>query len=202
MKPILFIFIILSLVFISCSKKDPVTDLTKNNQQQNPTSQDSRTNSNPTSSSYYNVKSVSSDIKKFQLIDFSWNENGQEKKLSDFKGKVILVNFWATWCGPCRHELPDLSQICKDLNGKDFKMVGVSVDQNISQLENFLKTNSLSYVVVHESGILLPLYMNATGVTDDVIPQSFIIDKSGKIVETMIGSHSKEDFLKMINKYL
>lgn len=200
MKPLIILALITSFLFVSCSKKDPVTNLSGNKQQQQQPVQNNPSNTG--SSSYYNVSNVSSDVKKNQLIDFSWNENGQEKKLSDFKGKVIVVNFWATWCGPCRHELPDLSKISQDLKDKDFKMVGVSVDQNLNQLESFLKSNSLSYLVVHESSSLLPSYMSATGMTDDVIPQTFVIDKSGKIVETLIGSHSKEDFLKVINKYL
>jgi thiol-disulfide isomerase/thioredoxin len=199
MKSITFLILITSLLFVSCSKKDPGTNLSGNNQQKQPV-QNNTTSTG--SASYYNVSNVSSDVKKNQLIDFSWNENGQEKKLSDFKGKVIVVNFWATWCGPCKHELPDLSKISQDLKDKDFKMVGVSVDQNLNQLESFLKSNSLSYLVVHESSSLLPSYMSATGMTDDVIPQTFVIDKSGKIVETLIGSHSKEDFMKVINKYL
>jgi len=186
MKSITFLILSVSLFFASCSKKEPVNNQSGNNQkpQQQQTSQNNTQNQNP------------------QMIDFSWSESGKEQKLSDYKGKVIVVNFWATWCGPCRRELPDLSQIAKDLKEKDFKMVGVSVDRDNMQLTSFLKANPLSYSVVHNPDNLLSQYMSATGMTDDVIPQTFVIDKSGKIVETLVGSHSKEDFLKIINKYL
>ena len=190
MKSIIFLALITSFLFVSCSKKDPVTDLSKNNQQKQQTTQNTQNTQN------------SQQNQNPQLIDFSWTEKGEQKKLSDYKGKVIVVNFWATWCGPCRHELPDLSQISKDLSGKEFKLVGVSVDRDNAQLESFLKTNPLSYSVAHDPSDLLSKYMSATGMTDDVIPQTFVIDKSGKIVETLIGSHSKDDFMKVINKYL
>ncbi len=187
MKFTLIVILVLSFMLLSCSKKETNID-TKNNQKQS--------SQNQTQNQSLQQK------QKPQLIDFSWSEKGREQKLSDFKGKVIVVNFWATWCGPCRRELPDLSQIAEELKEKDFKLVGVSVDQNKSQLESFLKSNTLSYSIAHNPNDLLFQYMSATGMTDDVIPQTFVIDKSGNIVETLIGSRSKADFIKIINKYL
>ncbi|HJY63692.1 MAG TPA: TlpA disulfide reductase family protein, partial [Ignavibacteria bacterium] len=139
---------------------------------------------------------------KDDMVDFTWNENGKDVKLSDYKGKVILVNFWATWCGPCRRELPSLSQISNELKDKDFKMVGVSVDDNPAALSGFLQSNSLSYTILHEPNELVGKYMEVTGQRDNVIPQTYLIDKKGKVVEVIIGSRSKSDFLSLINKYL
>ena len=173
---------ICSVILISCSKKDS-TDTTKK--------QENSQNTN---------KQTDKSMK--EMIDFSWNENGRNVKLSDFKGKVIVLNFWATWCGPCRKELPSLSQLSTDLKDKNFKMIGISVDNEQVTIDNFLKSNTLSYTVLHEPNGLLAKYMSASGVTDDVIPQTFIIDKNGKIVESLIGSRSKEDFMTIINKYL
>jgi peroxiredoxin len=199
MKFSLILVLIFSGIFISCSKKETTVDLSKNKQ----TTSNSQNQNTNYSAAYYQVKNVDSDVKKNESVNFSWSENGQDKKLSDYKGKVVLLNFWATWCGPCKHELPDLSQISKDLGDKDFKLIGVSVDQNPAMLDNFLKTNSLSYTVLLETnGKLFEKYMSAVGGDQDVIPQTYIIDKNGKIVEAIIGSHSKEDFLKIINKYL
>jgi peroxiredoxin len=181
MKFYLSLALILSFVFISCSKKDSTSDLSKNKQQ---TQTD---NKNKT---------------EIHAVDFTWSENGQDKKLSDYKGKVILLNFWATWCGPCKREIPDLSQLSNDLSNKDFKMIGISVDQNPSMLEGFLKSNKLSYTIFRDQGDLMGKYMSATGSSQDVIPQTYIIDKEGNVVEVLIGSRSKEDFLKIINKYL
>jgi peroxiredoxin len=136
------------------------------------------------------------------FIDFGWSENDKAKNLSDYKGKVILLNFWATWCPPCRKELPALSEIANDMKGKDFQMIGISVDENPDALVNFLKSNTLTYTILHENSGLLEKYMSVAGNKDNVIPQSFIIDKNGKIVESIIGSRSKEDFVKLINKYM
>ncbi|MCI0714800.1 MAG: TlpA family protein disulfide reductase [Chlorobi bacterium] len=137
-----------------------------------------------------------------EMVDFSWTENGKKVKLSDHKGKVIFVNFWATWCPPCRKELPALSQISSELKGKDFVIVGVSVDDNQQVLDRFLNSNNLPYPVVLDIDGLVAKYMDASGQNQNVVPQSYIINKDGKIVEAIIGSRSKEDFLSLINKHL
>ena len=201
MKNRISIFLILILTIVSCSKKETSQDIQKNKTTQ---SSDNKSNQTPSNaSSFYSVKNIDSEIKKNELVNFTWSENGQDKKLSDYKGKVILLNFWATWCGPCKRELPDLSQLAKDLSGKDFKLIGVSVDENPLALENFLKNIPLSYTVLSEpASILYTKYMDATGGRDNVIPQTYIIDKNGKVVETLIGTRNKGDFLKLINKCL
>jgi thiol-disulfide isomerase/thioredoxin len=191
-----------SFISVNCGKKDSAElknikpkDNTQTKQNQTQSSQTAAGNS-------FAVKSVGSTEGKNNMVDFSWVENGLEKKLSDYKGKVILVNFWATWCPPCRKELPALSQISNELKGKDFVLIGVSVDDNQQVLDNFLKANSLSYTVVHEPNELLAKYMSAADQNQNVVPQSYILDKNGKLVETILGSRSKEDFLSLINKHL
>jgi thiol-disulfide isomerase/thioredoxin len=154
------------------------------------------------SSSYSTIKTSGNSVQKNQSVEFTWSENGKEVKLSDFKGKVILLNFWATWCGPCKREIPALSQISNELKDKNFKLIGVSIDQNPLALDSYLKSNSISYTILHEPGDLLGKYMQASGNDQNVIPQSFIIDKNGKIGEILVGSRSKSDFLALINKYL
>lgn len=199
MIPRFLILLLGAVMLISCSKKDLDTDLYKKPQ----TPGDNKSTQNTGSQSgYFSIKDIDSDVKMNQLVNFTWSENGQDRKLSDFKGKVIVLNFWATWCGPCKRELPDLSQLSKDLSGKDFKLIGISVDENPVALDNFLKSNSLSYTILHEPGRLVNKYMSVTGATDNIIPQTYVIDKNGKIVESLIGSRSKDDFLKIINKYL
>jgi peroxiredoxin len=193
MKLFTFFLISLSLLFLSCSKKtDTVSN--KNSVQQNTQS--------ASQGLYYTVKNITDAGGKNEPADFSWTENGQEKKLSDYKGKVVLLNFWATWCPPCKRELPDLSSLAKELSAKDFKIIGISVDENPTALDTYLKANALPYTILHEQGGLLNKYMSATGGDQNVIPQTFIIDKKGKIVEAVIGSRSKQDFLTLINKYL
>jgi len=211
MKKIIVLFVAISVSFFSCSKDDGSTSKKqeqqsiKNQQQQtqnNNQNQNQNNNISSPTSNVYQVKSIGNSAGKDQFVDFSWQENGQDKKLSDYKGKVILLNFWATWCGPCKRELPDLSKLSTELQGKDFKLIGISVDEQSGAVDNFLRSNQLSYTVLHEPSELVMKYMTVSGQSDNVIPQTYIIDKNGKVVEALVGSRSKEDFMKILNKYL
>lgn len=205
------LILFIGILSFSCGKKDePVTtnqNIKPNTQQQQNPQTNNQTNTTTqtqtkSTDGFYAVKTVGTSAGEKQYVDFSWSESDKEKKLSDYKGKVIFLNFWATWCPPCKKELPALSEISKDLEGKDFQMIGISVDENPAALVNFLKSNSLPYTILHENGGLLEKYMSVSGNGQNVIPQSFIIDKKGKVVENIVGSRSKEDFVSIINKHL
>jgi thiol-disulfide isomerase/thioredoxin len=109
--------------------------------------------------------------------------DGTYLKLSDLKGKVVLLNFWATWCPPCREEIPSMMKLNRAMTGKPFQMVAVSIDEGGKPaIESFFK----------ESGFTLPAYLDpegkavrAYGVTG--VPESFIVDKKGIIVKKIIG---------------
>lgn len=210
MYRLLFAAIIAALVSFNCSKKDETTtqDVKPQgyNQQQNTQQNQQNTGENKStqtgSKTSYAVKSVGTSKAKNEMVDFSWSEDGKDVKLSDYKGKVILLNFWATWCPPCRKELPDLSQISTELKDKDFVMIGVSVDDNQEVLNKFLETNRLPYTIVFEPTELVGKYMSTAGQTQNVVPQTYIINKEGKVVEAILGSRSKADFLSLINKHL
>jgi len=193
------VIFITGVLFISCSKKNDTTATQKDTPKQNNSQNTSQQQTGATPS--YKVTNVSTAGKN-EMVDFTWSENGKDVKLSDYKGKVILVNFWATWCPPCKKELPSLSQIASELKDKDFKMIGVSVDDNQSVLNSYLQSNSLPYTIVHEPDQLVQKYMEATGQNQNVVPQTYLIDKKGKVVEVIIGAKSKSDFINLINKYL
>lgn len=201
MKRVLLAVILAAAVSFNCSKTTEKTDVKPQDNKQN-TQQQQKQDTKPASGSSFAVKDVDKDVTKNEMVDFKWDENGKEMKLSDYKGKVILLNFWATWCPPCRKELPDLSTLSTELKDKDFKMIGVSVDDNQEVLNNFLKSNNLSYTVVYEPNELVSKYMTSAGQNQNVVPQTYIIDKNGKVVEAIMGSRSKADFLSLINKYL
>jgi peroxiredoxin len=199
MNKYIALILAIGFLFFSCSKKNDTATTQKDTPKQNNTQSTGQQQTGATPS--YKVTNVG-NAGKNEMVDFTWNENGKDVKLSDYKGKVILVNFWATWCPPCKKELPSLSAIASEFKNKDFKMVGVSVDDNQSVLNTYLQSNSLSYTIVHEPDQLVQKYMDVTGQRDNVIPQSYIIDKSGKVVEVVIGARSKADFISLINKYL
>lgn len=205
MHKIVTLVLFFGLLAVSCGKKNDITTTQNVKPQQTQQNNNQKTNTQKqdnAAGSYYVVKNVGTSAGKKEFVDFSWAENDKEIKLSDYKGKVILLNFWATWCPPCRKELPALSEIFKELEGKNFQMIGISVDENPDALVNFLKSNLLPYTVLHESSGLLEKYMGVSGNGQNVIPQTFIIDKNGKVVENIVGSRSKEEFVTLINKYM
>ncbi len=205
-----FIIAVLLLGFfaLSCGKKEDaqtIQKITPLTDQRNPkTNNQPGTTGNKSSSpgEFYFVNNVGHSGGKKDFVDFSWSENDKVKKLSDLKGKVIVLNFWATWCPPCKKELPALSEISREFEGKDFQMIGISVDENPDALVNFLKSNALPYTILHENAGLLEKYMSVSGNSQSVIPQTFIISKDGKVVENIVGSRSKSDFVSIINKYM
>ena len=109
--------------------------------------------------------------------------NGSTLKLSDLKGKVVLLNFWATWCPPCREEIPSMMKLNTLMAGKPFQMVAISIDEGGKPaIESFFK----------ESGFSLPTYLDESGVSAKTygvtgVPESFIIDKQGVLVKKIIG---------------
>ena len=83
----------------------------------------------------FTVESVKKMGKK-KAVDFTWKEGGKTMSFSKYtKGKVVLLNIWATWCGPCKREIPDLIKISKEMDGKGVVVMGVSVDQHAKKLK-------------------------------------------------------------------
>lgn len=110
--------------------------------------------------------------------------NGKSLKLSDYSGKVLIVNMWATWCGPCRQEMPELVQLHKDYKSKGLEVVGLATAQNDPDLEavkDFIKEQKVDYKVVYDNGMLASALTQMTNARS-VIPQNFIISRDGRIV--------------------
>ena len=203
MKLLKFIFVFMIAVsLISCGKKNTDTKTTApDNKDQKQTT---TTTPTKTESSVAVLKSVDNSTGKNIAPLFSWTENGVEKSTKDLKGKVLFVNFWATWCGPCKKEMPDLSTLSEDFKNKDFKMIGMCVAEGneIPKIENILKAIPVSYTVVQGNDNIVNAFKAASGNDMQAVPTSFIIDKSGKIVETIVGSKDKKYLTDKINQYL
>lgn len=152
----------------------------------------------------YKVDKTEKSAGKKIAPNFYWTEDGKQMSLKDLKGNVVLVNFWATWCGPCIREMPDLSSINSELKDKNFKMIGMNVFQQPSskKVEDFLKTNPVSYTILDGNQELVDAFSAADGTNIEAVPTTFIINKEGKITETIVGGRDKASFLKSINKYL
>ena len=103
--------------------------------------------------------------------------------LADYKGKVVLLNIWATWCPPCVEEMPSMEKLHQELKDEDFEILAVSIDvSGAKAVIPFMKKHKLSFSVLTDTeGAIKSLYQT-TGV-----PESFIIDRQGIIVEKVIG---------------
>jgi thiol-disulfide isomerase/thioredoxin len=115
-----------------------------------------------------------------QPLDFTANDiSGQPLKLSDFKGKIVLLDFWATWCPPCRVEIPNLLEIYRQFKNKNFVLISVSLDRDIPLARQFVKEKEMNWLHVIDrksSSSIAALY------EIEYIPATFIIDGKGKIV--------------------
>lgn len=107
---------------------------------------------------------------------------GKKIKLSQFKGKVVMLNFWATWCPPCREEMPSMDAMYQKFKGTDLVMLAVSIDENAETVREFMKKNNYTMPVYHDPNKDAGAAYGITGV-----PETFIIDKKGVIAEKVIG---------------
>lgn len=116
--------------------------------------------------------------------------NGEPIKLSKYSGKVLLVNLWATWCGPCRRETPELVKLHKEYQARGVEMVGLSTEdpiQSAQSVHDFVQQFQVDYEVGWAPRDVTIALMQLTGKTS--IPQSFIITRSGRIKKQFIGFH-------------
>lgn len=129
--------------------------------------------------------------------DFSFNDvSGNKIKLSDFRGKVVMLEFWATWCPPCIESIPAMKTVYEKYKDRGFVLLGISVDRGNdagSKVSSFVKENAISYPVFLEDGNLSSAY------GANSIPMSFIIDKNGHItvrhtgfIPNLVGTLSQE----------
>ena len=109
---------------------------------------------------------------------------GQPASLADYRGKVVLLNIWATWCEPCRVEMPALERLHRKLAGTDFRLVSVSIDKDDSTVvRRFARQLGLTFEILHDRSGAIQQRYQTTGV-----PESFVIDRDGSIVKKVIGA--------------
>ena len=121
---------------------------------------------------------------RVQPVDFTLSAlDGSNVTLSDLKGKVVFLNFWATWCGPCEAEMPSMESLYQKLKDKGFVILAMNLRETNAQVSDFMKKYKLSFTaLLDRTGRIGSLY----GV--QAIPTSYIIDRNGFIVARMIGS--------------
>ena len=123
--------------------------------------------------------------------------NGRKVELKTFKGKVIFINFWATWCGPCKEEMPSMEALYQQYKEKDFVFLTISVDYGeIKQVKEFIKQNRYTF----------PVLLDPKCETFDVfrvkgIPTTLIIDKKGRMIGKAVGPRNwkSPEFTLLLN---
>ena len=128
----------------------------------------------------------------FSLADI----NGKTVSLSAFNGKVVILDFFASWCPPCRQEIPGFIELEKSYGDKGFAMIGVAME-SAGEAKEFAGKMSINYPVLVDDGKASEIYGPIRS-----IPTTFIIDKSGKIVKMYIGSREKAVFEADIKELL
>jgi thiol-disulfide isomerase/thioredoxin len=122
---------------------------------------------------------------------------GENISLSDYHGKVVLVNYWATWCMPCIKEIPDLVKLYNDYNDKGFEIIGIYVNSPAPQVQKMVKDLGITYTIVRENPRITAQFGEITS-----IPRTFVLDRKGNIVEDVVGMRNYQTFETMIKKYL
>lgn len=108
---------------------------------------------------------------------------GGQAKLSDYRGKVVLINVWATWCNPCREEMPSMERLYQNMKGQPFEILAVSIDvRGATDVEPFAKQLALTFPILLDTDKKITGLYHTTGQ-----PESFIVDKNGVVVDRIIG---------------
>jgi thiol-disulfide isomerase/thioredoxin len=126
-----------------------------------------------------------------KLPEFGFSKcDGEELTTTDLEGQPVLINFWATWCGPCREELPDLNELAEEA-GDSLRVVGVSLDRDPGQLHEFVKQAMLDFEVTWDGGGIA----RDLGIT--TIPFTLAIDAEGNLVGGHRGLATKDQFIEL-----
>ena len=124
--------------------------------------------------------------------------HGKTVKLTDFKGKVVLLDFWATWCGPCQIEIPWFEEFQRKYKDRGFEVVGVSMDDDGWKVINpFVQQKKINYRILLGDDSTGSLYGGV-----DALPMTLVIDRDGRIASVHVGLASKGDFADAIEKLL
>ncbi len=148
-----------------------------------------------TTQSIFTISKIEPTNELDKAPNFYWDENNF---YNISRNKITLINFWATWCGPCVKEIPDLIKIKEEFSEQDFEIIGVSIDRAISPVVEFSKNVGINYIVIHDpEAKLLEAFGGSVG-----IPTTYLVDKDGKIVRKYIGARPKEVFAADIKEIL
>lgn len=134
------------------------------------------------------------------------NLQGQKVSLASFKGKAVLLNFWATWCAPCKVETPWLVKLRDQYASQGFEVIGVSTDdldkddkkqnaEDMAEIAKFVSNMHINYPILIDGDSISHPYGGV-----DALPTSFFIDRSGKVIAATVGLHDRDELEANIKK--
>jgi len=128
------------------------------------------------------------------------NENGLNQELSQYKGKIVVLNFWATWCPPCREEMPELSQLYDEYKNKNVVVLGLAVDE-LGLVKEFAQATPVSYPLLAAENDGMTLSLNL-GNDKGILPYTVIINSDGRVIKTFFGRINKSLLSSILNPLL
>lgn len=144
-----------------------------------------------------------------QAPDFTLSTvDGEWVNLKSLKGNVILLNFWGTWCAPCRREIPDFVKLYDNYQSDGLEIVGVTLNSGTpDNIANFMQQYGMNYTILtdikgNETQKVTQVYSEVTGKPISGIPTTFLIDRNGYIVKRYLGPRTENVFYKDIKPYL
>ncbi len=159
----------------------------------------STTTQNNSNTSAAQTIGINPDIIKTKAIDFKLKDlNGKELSLSDLKGKKVFLNFWATWCPPCRAEMPEIEKIYQETKNSDLVIVAVEIGEPLNTVKTFIDSNKYNFKVLLDSDQSVSSQYGITA-----IPASYFIDAEGNIISKNVGAMNIDQmkaYIKTLNK--
>lgn len=141
-------------------------------------------------------KNLVSALPEFNLPDLS----GQQHNISEWRGKVLVINFWATWCPPCRKEIPDFIALQEQYAAQGLQFIGIAIEDRAVVAE-YLAASKINYPILlgGENGLTLA---HQLGNNVDAVPYTLVVDKQGQIIYRHPGEFSKEQIEEVIEPLL
>jgi len=157
------------------------------------------TDQNDTTQNNASTKTIEINPNVTEAIDFTLKDlDGKELKLSDLKGKKVFLNFWATWCPPCKAEMPEIEKLYQETKDTDLVIVAVEIGEPLDTVKSFIDSNKYSFKVLLDSDQSVASNYNITS-----IPTSFFIDEEGNIVSKRVGAMNideMKEYIKTLDK--
>ena len=139
------------------------------------------------------ISKIERDNERRQQADFTLAElSGKTWTLKELRGKVVLVNFWATWCPPCRKEMPDLETLYREFKDQNFVILAIS-DEDAGKVKPFVAKQKVTYPILLDPGRKVHELFEVVG-----IPKTFIYDRDGKLVAQSIDMRTRKQLLEML----